>query len=288
MTYFNDTKKRQLEIVERLLRLLPFNSPLRRKIDCCETDSLGYYYTCRQPACYRCRQRYIRRQSRAAIDRFGRCAKSDLAFFTVVLGGAEHPEEIGDLIARARSTLRNVFTKHRAQRKRWADVELVGWFEIDALGADDAPLLGQERADLISDLGIRLVDDRPTYIPTIHGIVGLNGLDHQQFRDALAEKWPAARQVDVRPFYDHASKDKSISCIVRYALKRTCTSFLKGIDVAWPDSWLIEFETWQFHHSRSFQSMKVSVGRKKPVSHRISFEITNTELDELEPMPFTC
>lgn len=268
------------------MRLLPFNSPLRRKLDLCGTDSLGYFYTCRQPACSHCRSRYIKRQYRAALDRFGRCAKSDLAFFTVVLGSAERADEIGDVIAHTRSTLRNLFTKHRALRKRWADVELVGWFEIDALCADDAPLLGHERATLVSDLGIRLAADCPTYLPTIHGIVALNGLDHQQFRDALMEKWPVARQVDVRPFYDHAPKEKSILCTIRYALKRTHVSSLKGVDVEWPDSWLVDFETWQFHHSRSFQSIRVSIGRKKQVRQIVINRRGSSNDIELEPMPF--
>jgi hypothetical protein len=285
MTTFNPSKAQQQRTAKRLLRSLPFGSPLRQKLDLCGTDSLGYFYTCRQPACPSCRRRYVKRQYRAALNRFGRCAKSDLAFFTVVLGGAHQPDDIGEVIAHARSTLRNVFTKHRSMRTRWADVELVGWFEIDALSADDAPLLGGDRAKLIADLNIGLVADRPTYVPTIHGIVALNGLDHQQFRDALMEKWPVARQVDVRPFYAHAPKEKSIFSVIRYALKRTCANTLKGVDTEWPDSWLVEFETWQFRHSRSFQSIKISIGRKRRMRENV-VRCTILEGDAfIDPMP---
>jgi hypothetical protein len=283
------TKQRQLETQARLQRKLPTDSTLRQKLEICATDSLGYFYTCRQPACYHCRRRYVRRQFRAALDRFAGCTKSDLALLTVVLGAADKAPEIGEIVRQARSTTRNVFAKHRAYRRRWNGVQLLGWFEVDAICAADAPLLGRERADLLSQMGARLAPLRPTYIPTIHAVVSLNGLDYQQVRDAFQEKWPLAHQVDVRPFYAHQPVEKSLYCSIRYALKRTCSSFLRGVDVEWPDEWLVDFETWHFGWSRSFQSTRISIGKKRVSKDKRTLIVRN-EMEDVYygAMPFTC
>jgi hypothetical protein len=196
--------------------------------------------------------------------------------------------EIGETVLRARSTARNLFNKYRARSKRWNKIELLGWFEIDALSEDDMPLLGSDRAELLSLIHAQPHGNAPVYIPTIHGIVSLNGLDYQQFRDALQEKWPHKNQVDVQPFYETAPMEKSIYSVIRYSLKRTCSTFLRGVDEPWPDSWLVEFESWHYQWSRGFQSMKLSIGKRKEnaIMDYKAIRIVN-DFHELEPMPIT-
>jgi len=194
--------------------------------------------------------------------------------------------QIGDIIKRARATTRNLFGKHRALRRRWHGAQLLGWFEVDALCAEDAPLLGNERAALMADMGVTLAPAQPTYIPTIHAVVALNGLDWQEMRDAFQEKWPHEHQVDVRPFYEHQPVEKSLYCTIRYALKRSCSSFLRGADAEWPESWLVEFETWSQRWSRSFQSFRISIGKKRTPKLISTPKYTSIDEDNyIEPMP---
>jgi hypothetical protein len=280
------TKRHQLAIQARLLAALPINSSIRQKLEMCGTESPGYFWTCRQPACFHCRRRYVRRQFNAARDRFAACAKSDMAFVSVVLDGTSDVAQVGDIIKRARATTRNLFGKHRALRRRWHGAQLLGWFEVDALCAEDAPLLGNERAALMADMGVTLAPAQPTYIPTIHAVVALNGLDWQEMRDAFQEKWPHEHQVDVRPFYEHQPVEKSLYCTIRYALKRSCSSFLRGADAEWPESWLVEFETWSQRWSRSFQSFRISIGKKRTPKLISTPKYTSIDEDNyIEPMP---
>ncbi len=259
----NNIKDIHRQVHRRLMQALPSDSELRTKLDLCGTDSLGYSYTCRQPACFHCRRRYVAQQTRAALHRFAGCRRSDLSFLTVVFDPAYDVADIEDVVARARPTIRNIFAKHRRGSRRWRKAQLLGWIEVDALCGEDRPGLGSERAGLLDDMGVQLRSERPTYLPTLHAVVSHEGLDWQQVRDAFSEKWGAARQVDVRPFYGHQPVEKSLGCVIRYAMKRTCTESLLGVEHMWPTSWLIEFETWTASWSRSFQSLKVSVGPTK-------------------------
>jgi len=280
------TKRHQLAIQARLLAALPINSSIRQKLEMCGTESPGYFWTCRQPACFHCRRRYVRRQFNVARARFAGCTKTDMAFVSVVLDGTSDVAQIGDIIKRTRATTRNLFGKHRALRRRWHGAQLLGWFEVDALCAEDAPLLGNERAALMADMGVTLAPAQPTYIPTIHAVVALNGLDWQEMRDAFQEKWPHEHQVDVRPFYEHQPVEKSLYCTIRYALKRSCSSFLRGADAEWPESWLVEFETWSQRWSRSFQSFRISIGKKRTPKLRSTPNYTSIDEDNyIEPMP---
>lgn len=260
----NNIKDINRQVHRRLMAALPPDSELRAKLDMCGTDSPGYFYTCRQPACFHCRRRYVARQTKAAIERFAQCRKCDLAFLTVVLDPAYDVGDVEDVVARARTTIRNVFAKQRRSNRHWRRAQLLGWIEVDALCGEDAPGLGSERAGLLDAMGVQLRSERPTYLPTLHAIVAHDGLDWQQVRDAFSEKWKAARQVDVRPFYGHQPVEKNLGCVIRYAMKRTCTESLFGGEHIWPTSWLLEFETWTAGWSRSFQSLKVSVGPAKP------------------------
>jgi hypothetical protein len=280
------TKRHQLAIQARLLAALPINSSIRQKLEMCGTESPGYFWTCRQPACFHCRRRYVRRQFNVARARFAGCTKTDMAFVSVVLDGTSDVAQVGDIIKRARATTRNLFGKHRALRRRWHGAQLLGWFEVDALCAEDAPLLGNERAALMADMGVTLAPAQPTYIPTIHAVVALNGLDWQEMRDAFQEKWPHEHQVDVRPFYEHQPVEKSLYCTIRYALKRSCSSFLRGADAEWPESWLVEFETWSQRWSRSFQSFRISIGKKRTPKLISTPKYTSIDEDNyIEPMP---
>lgn len=259
----NHIKDINRQVHRRLMAALPPDSELRAKLDMCGTDSPGYFYTCRQPACFHCRRRYAARQTKAALERFAQCRKSDLAFLTVVFDPAYDVADIEDVVSRARPTIRNIFAKQRRSGRHWRRAQLLGWIEVDALCGEDVPGLGSERAGLLDAMGVQLRSERPTYLPTLHAIVAHDGLDWQQVRDAFSEKWTAARQVDVTPFYGHQPVEKSLGCVIRYAMKRTCTASLLGVEHIWPTSWLVEFETWTAGWSRSFQSLKVSVGPAK-------------------------
>ena len=259
----NNIKDINRRVHRQLMDALPSDSELRVKLDLCGTDSLGYFYTCRQPACFHCRRRYVARQTKAAFERFGACRKGDLALLTVVFDPAYDVSDIEDVVARARPTIRNIFAKHRRSSRHWRRAQLLGWIEVDALCGEDVPGLGNERAGLLGQMGVQLHSERPTYLPTLHAIVSHEGLDWQQVRDAFSEKWKVERQVDVRPFYGHQPVEKSLGCVIRYAMKRTCTASLLGAEHIWPTSWLVEFETWTASWSRSFQSLKVSVGPAK-------------------------
>jgi hypothetical protein len=284
----NNIKQINRQVHRRLMEALPADSELRTKLDLCGTDSLGYFYTCRQPACFHCRRRYVARQTKAALNRFAGCKRGDLSFLTVVFDPAYDVADIEGVVARARPTIRNIFAKHRRGSRRWRKAQLLGWIEVDALCGDDVPGLGSERAVLLDEMGVQLRPERPTYLPTLHAVVAHEGLDWQEIRDAFSEKWTAARQVHVRPLYGHQPVEKSIGCIVRYVMKRTCTTSLIGTKEIWPTSWLVEFETWTASWSRSFQSLKVSVGPSKETKTISTPSVTHVVIDsDYGVMPIT-
>lgn len=280
----NDRIRRlQLHNTKRLIAALPEESRLREKLQICATDSLGYFSYCRQPSCAHCRRRYVARQYKMLSEKFGHALKADMAFVSIVLDVARSTEEIITTIAQARTSMRNIVAKHRKKSKKWNGVEFTGWFEIDAVASDYLPLIGTKRSHLLSQLGVISVRDEPTFVPTIHGVVSLNGLDYQQFRDALEEKWHHPFQVDVRPFYGDSPMEKSLRCCIQYALKRTYCTSLCGIEEHWPDKWLVDFEEWHFGWSRGFQSMKLSIGKRNEKQTRWNIAAIHAG-DELEPM----
>jgi hypothetical protein len=89
------------------------------------------------------------------------------------------------------------------------------WLETDAFAAEDYLYLGSDKRAQLGELVPMFVNRQgPVWVVTAHGLVHLNGLEPQQIRDALQERWAGTKQVDVRPLYDHRTVSQNIGSIV--------------------------------------------------------------------------
>jgi hypothetical protein len=254
----------------------------------CGSEDWNWHFTCRTPACSACRSRYIGQQCRSAKRRFGACANEDLAFLTIVIGAAESVDEIADLFAKFKKDVRNVIDTKRRIKGQWHGVELLLWLETDAFAVEDFTLLGPDKqAQLCVMAPLFVGDGKPVWVATVHGIVHLNGLEHQQLRYELECRWRAPKQVDVRPFFDHRTVAQNITSTINYALKHDCRIHLGRITDTWPVLWREEYYCFLQRWSRGFQSLRLSIGPRKENINSITVFDCNTDSEQYDPMPFT-
>lgn len=290
-------RSRPSYLTERLLAELPYAGSLasdrllHRMRRCGEPDEWNGHFTCRTPGCASCRGRYVGAQVRAANKRFADAQNDDMAFVTIVVGATSDVSEIGDIFQKFRKDLRNVVDSHRRQRRGWDGVEFMLWLETDAFAAEDFLLLGPDKRSQLGEMiPLSVSMAGPVWVVTVHGIVGLNGLEHQHVRQQLEERWSGHKQVDVARFFAHRSKEQNLRSTINYALKHECRVHLGNVEMEWGRGWAASYYGFLSTWSRGFQSLRISIspkgGRSSP-DHSLGTAI-GPEDDEKEPLPFTC
>ncbi|ODT60203.1 MAG: hypothetical protein ABS77_09785 [Phenylobacterium sp. SCN 69-14] len=261
---------------------------LRSRMTRCGGEEWNYQFSCRTPACATCRGRYIGRQRRAAIKRFAKHENHDLAFASIVIGATDYVDEIGETFMKFRKDLRNIVDANRRQRRRWNNFEALLWLETDALSGDDFVHLGSDKKAQLGEMAPLFVrDSGPVWVVTAHGVIARPGIDYQEVAEDFRQRWPGTKRVDVRPFYDHQTKDQNLGYTINYALKHECRTHLGQFAEPWPMGWMAEYYSYLNRWSRGFQSTRISISPKEIKStNAILPKYNKTETEELEPLPF--
>ncbi len=283
------TPRQRLDRLRAALRTSPDQQrqTLLAKLDACAEDWSGRY-RCRVPSCPTCRGKNIRKQQQEIRSLYEGAENEDFAFVSIVLPGTRHVEEIGPLLRKGQEALRKRIAAARGSSPSWDDVCISGWFEVDAVGADHFQLLPSERKALLAQ--IAPLDDgqiSPTWLPTIHAIAYLGGLDVGLFREQLARQWQLLNQVDVVAFDAAQSVETNLEALTCYSNKFACELSLSGHWAEpWPAEWEAELATWLNSGSRSsFEFLRFSVRQKSLDSVE---DASVADENVREPMPFTC
>lgn len=250
---------------ERLVKALPGNSPLRRKLTKC--GSFGIWsnneWRCRAPACAKCRWRYTQRQQKEAIRRLSHAHRDDLFLVTVVFGIGSEIEDVGDLWTTFRKALRNRFDARRRQDAMWLGAEFIGWLEADPVRYDDLSILGGHQRELIAGMPSPCwLEERPAWLAHVHAILHAPGISEEDVADVFTSHWSGSRQVHIEPFSPKRPKEDSIRDIVKYATKYSSGRWIRGTWDSWTSSDLTQYHEWASSFSRGWQSLRVRLGTR--------------------------
>ena len=264
-------------------------SALLCRLSQCGGEGWNGQFTCRTPACARCRGRYIGSQCRAALKRFTALGNDRLAFASIVIGATTHLDDIADLFAKFRKDLRNLVEANRRQRRRWNGLEALLWLETDALCGEDYCHLGTDKQAQLGEMAPMFVQaSGPVWVITVHGVIAHPDIDHQEVQAELDRRWPGTKRVDVRPFYGHQTEEQNLRYTINYALKHQCRTHLGNIIEPWPASWIAAYYSHLHQWSRGFQSMRISIGRSSKILTTQSVKNYTNVIDDndREPLPF--
>lgn len=208
---------------------------------------------------------YIRSQVKQAQTRFGHLANDKLGMVSIVLGATPNVNEIADIMAKARSDLRNLVNRRRkSDPDGWNDIEFLAWLETDCFDASQFGHLGTDKQRQIASF-LTVFDGMtgPIWVPTIHGIVKL-GKEQSlaDLRQAFEKKFKFHRQVDICQFVHDFSTRNNIACIINYSNKHNDNVSLYGIDSGWDDSWIESYYGWLHQWSRGSLRIKISIKEK--------------------------
>ncbi|MDO9473358.1 MAG: hypothetical protein Q7J28_09915 [Caulobacter sp.] len=183
---------------------------------------------------------------------------------TIVLGAAADITEVGAIVAKARWDLRNVVDACRRRDRRWESVSILAHMEMDAVSAEDVPLLGGERAALIGELarGVTPVAN-PIWIPTLHGVVRFDGIDWQEVQMALQRRWPIERQLHIAKFRDNLTVEMNSDNVTNYSLKHHCINKFGHVNELWPVSWMVEYYGWLAEWTEFLRRTRIKIGMKR-------------------------
>lgn len=260
------------------------DAALLAKLDRCRTD-WNQRYRCRSPACHVCRRRHVAREQKIIQNTFGERPNDELAFVSVVIGSTGHVNQIGNIIHKCRQDTRNRMKACRRLDRRWEGVCVSGWFEIDAVGADHVPLLPPQRRRLVDQLAVPGFDAwGPTWLPSWHGIVHLNGLSPQTVAAEFRRQWPLDRQVHVAPFDLSLPVDDNLASVTAYSNKFDCSIKLqRNVVEVWPAQWEAELFGWLNSGTRNaWEALRMWIGQPHPRQN--SAPVVESE-DDI-PMPF--
>lgn len=238
---------------------------LVERMERCHNDWKDNRFTCRTPACFHCRRRYIYGEKRAVHRWFGHLENSDLAFVTAVVSATPDADALGPLIHKSRDVTRKRIAAFRKADDRWNGVYLAAWHEIDAVGGNQINLLPGKRRRLIEKIApISPGSNRPAWITTWHGIIHLNGLATDDVACAFQQGWKLDGQVNVKPFKTMRSLRENLNRIASYCNKFTCSVTLSNFQTEpWPISWQSDFYS-ALHVSQrnAFEALRFTVNPK--------------------------
>jgi len=241
----------------------PASQELAKRMDRCGVAWKDGRYECRTPSCVDCRQRYIGREQRVARRWFSDHKPENLAFVSVVLEATSEVTRLAELIKRSRNDTRNRMKASRRTSPQWRGAYMAGWHEIDAVAADQIPLLPPQRRELMEQLvPWSLSSGGPAWVATYHGIFHLNGLSAEDVSVEFGRQWPIRRQVHVKPFELATPVVTSLDRIVSYSNKFSNMVHLNdGYVETWPVSWESSLFGWlQASHRNAFEALRFRIG----------------------------
>jgi hypothetical protein len=266
-----------------LARNHPASQNLADKLASCGGEKWQGRYSCRCPACPRCRMSYIRAERATVRSVFEGAANTDLALVSVVLEGTHELDAVAEIIARGYRATRNRIAAGRRASPRWNGVHMRGWYEIDAVGEDHMPLLGDQRRDLIAEIGPQWRGHPgPIWLPTYHAVVDLGGVGLGDFRDAFQRQWSVAHQCHVQPFDTDNDVADNLDNIVGYGNKHACAVTLGGLKEPWPVRWQADLYTCLHERRSAWETLRFSVGVKTPKVYVSCSEHEGV----IQPLPF--
>lgn len=206
----------------------------------------------------------MRKQQQVVVEQFADANKRDMSLVTIVFDLAASAAEIEGVWKKGKSDFHNLWNAMKRERRRWDDVQVVGWLEAVPVISDDLHRLGSQQRDLLVGLGFdqQRHTASPAWLVHIHAIVHHPGLAFQEIRDALADQWSTDRAVDVQPFYADKDRDESVRDIVKYALKYPTGREVAGVYDEWRPEWMAEFFEAVDAFSDGHKSLKLSKGLK--------------------------
>ncbi|TNE62679.1 MAG: hypothetical protein EP335_11865 [Alphaproteobacteria bacterium] len=169
---------------------------------------------CHSPLCNYCRTKMQNKYEERALKYFGTSDHGDLHFLTILDDVTYTPLEVmRDCQERLNSRLRN---RLRCSLYKKA-ISVFGAFEIDI----KKPLLEtqcQEQAELLSQYGMSEISG-PAFMPHMHLIVDLKGMDSNAFRAHLRERFSKPKQITLSPFRQKNTIAENLRTTARYCFK---------------------------------------------------------------------
>ncbi|MCJ1960186.1 hypothetical protein [Novosphingobium mangrovi (ex Hu et al. 2023)] len=239
------------------------------KLSACGVE-WGRRYACRSPGCPGCRGRNVKGRQKVLAERFAGCTKEGMGFLTIVLPGTNDLDQLGPLIDREKTRLRNRIRSGRAASPDWGYVFVDGTVEIDALSIDQVHALAPERRDLLLKVApLGFGNTGPTWLPTFHCLVYRADIPTEEFQGCLERVWKEPGQVDFQPLYRHRSFDESLRRIGSYINKFTCSVDLcapvRGAKIVeqWPAAWEADLVNWLHERRNAFERLHFIIGQKR-------------------------
>lgn len=267
-TYSSQVRIRARRATEELKSALGRRdtSALKSRLNSCgNATEFKNVTSCGAVACAKCRERYINRQISILQEAFSGVDNTGLVFVTVVLELTGSVEYIGGIFQQFRRKLRNIIDKNRRRSRAWADLQIVGWLEVDAFDPERFADLPPRKKEQAEAMGLPFYQaTTPTWVVTFHGIVSLGAVERQELARELEERWPAPGQVHVQPFHMDKAPSKNLNSLVRYCLKHehTTATTVSGAE-PWAMAWKVEYYEYLNRWSRGFQSLRIWIKSRR-------------------------
>lgn len=259
---------------------LPERHPLRAQMDCCgEVSQSHNLYYCGVPLCPRCHMRERTAQTAKAIKKiFVGASNDDLAFATILLPVQLDFSGMTRLLENEKRRLRTFVDRQRKKDERWAEFELLGWWEIDRMSFCDFEHSGRNTRIALEGLNFPLIEtpSKTIWRPHLHAIIRKGELTTEEVASALRKETHTAKyQVDIQPFRDSRSVGTNIQNIVRYCLKFRIETDYKKPDAQdfieadqevsvtrnwWSPEDIYAYVTWLCEERSGFQSLRFRIG----------------------------
>ncbi|MDU0078356.1 hypothetical protein, partial [Bacillus sp. IG2] len=167
---------------------LPKGHMLLRKIDCCgQTDQSHNIYYCGVPLCPRCHMRERTVQTGKAIKKtFVNAVNEELAFATILLPVQLDFSGMTQLLENEKRRLRTFLDRQRKKDERWAEFELLGWWEIDRMSFGGFDNCGRNTQIALKGLDFPLIEtpDKTIWRPHLHAIIRMGKLTEEEVANA--------------------------------------------------------------------------------------------------------
>lgn len=259
---------------------LPERHPLRAKMDCCGEVSRSHnLYYCGVPLCPRCHMRERTVQTAKAIKKiFVDASNEQLAFATILLPVQLDFSEMTRLLENEKRRLRTFIDRQRKKDARWAEFELLGWWEIDRMSFGDFEHSGRNTRIALEGLNFPLIEtpSKTIWRPHLHAIIRKGELTTEDVASALRKETHTAKyQVDTQPFRENRSVATNIQNIVRYCLKFRIETDYKKPDAQdfieadqevsvtrnwWSPEDIRAYVSWLCEERSGFQSLRFRIG----------------------------
>lgn len=176
-------------------------------------------YPCFSPFCPRCRHKFQTRCVGQIHEMMAEIPKSELAFLTILFPVTYDPQTLTtDMLDGWKRAWRQLVSREAKKDERWGGVRWFGSFEIDVKRPEDARRSDMAEKTLVG-LGMDQSRTDAAFLPHLHMVVTLNGIDREAFRDTVAGKWPGHYQVRLQSLHSDKTKDENLANLACYISK---------------------------------------------------------------------